>query len=243
MKLFLWSLIFLTAAISPAYAQKIMVVTENNPPYQEIVNGQAGGICTEIVKAVLEEANIDHDIKVFPWARAYKMALSYDNVLIYSIARSPKREELFHWIGAIIPFSVYLYKLKESNLQINSLEDAKNYSIGVIREGFRHQFFLKKGFVEDVNLHPVNDFMQNILKIQTGRVDFLPFDEMGFEAKAKVNNVDISRFEKTFKLDEMSTYLYLALSKKTSHNLVEQLTKALEDVKKSNQFRELVNVK
>lgn len=227
----------LAVVASPAYAQKIMVVTENNPPYQEIINGQVGGVCTEIVKAVLEEANIDYDIRVFPWVRAYNMALEDKNVLIYSIARSQKREALFHWIGAIIPFSVYLYKLKEPGPQIDSLEEAKKYRVGVIREGFRHHFFLKKGFIEGQNLHPVNDFIQNIWKIQAGRIDLLPFDELGFQAKAEFNNVDINNFEKIYKIEEMSTHLYLAFSKQTSPKLVEKLRKALENVQKSNRYR------
>lgn len=233
MKSFFLIIFILIVAVSPSFAQKITVVTESNPPYQNIINGQIGGVCTDIVKAVLKEANIDYDIKVFPWVRAYNMALEDKNVLIYSIARSKKREELFHWVGRIIPFSVYLYKLKEAGgLQIDSLEEAKNYRVGVIREGFRHQFFLKKGFIEGQNLYPVNDFIQNILKIQTGRVDLLPFDELGFQAKAELNNVDINEFVKILKIEEMSTYLYMAFSKKTSPKLVKKVRNALDSVQK-----------
>lgn len=86
----------------------IRVVTENLAPYNMVEGGQITGLSTEIVKAVLNNVGVSPRIEVLPWARAYDLALHSDSVLIYSIARTPQREHLFKWVGAIAPTTWYL---------------------------------------------------------------------------------------------------------------------------------------
>ena len=93
-------LVFLLSFIDSANSEEIKVVTEHFPPYQIAEEGKpVRGVNVEFIKALLNEVNVDTDINVYPWARAYSMALTYPNVLIFSISRVPEREHLFHWIG------------------------------------------------------------------------------------------------------------------------------------------------
>ena len=41
----------------------------------------------------------DYQIRLYPWARAYDMALKEPNVLIFLIARTSARETQFKWAG------------------------------------------------------------------------------------------------------------------------------------------------
>ncbi len=71
------------------YSQEIRVLTEHLPPYQiQMGENKIGGFSTEIVRAVLKEAKIRAKIEVYPWVRAYSIALEDKNILIFSIVRS-----------------------------------------------------------------------------------------------------------------------------------------------------------
>jgi len=80
---------------SAANAQHLRVVTENWPPYNFFnQNDQIVGSSTEVVRAVLEKAGFSYSIEVYPWARSYSIAQNNSNVLIYTILRTPFRENL-----------------------------------------------------------------------------------------------------------------------------------------------------
>ena len=56
-------------------ANHISVVTEDWPPYNYLdENGEMTGYSTKVVKKVLEKANVQYDIRLYPWARSYEMA-------------------------------------------------------------------------------------------------------------------------------------------------------------------------
>ena len=118
-----------------AGSEEIHVCTENWPPYYYEINGEIKGISTAIVKAVLKEAGLNYTINVYPWARAYDMALNDKNVLIYTIARTPEREKLFKWVGEITPAdSIIAYKLKKrGDIIVKTVQDLKKYKIGVVK--------------------------------------------------------------------------------------------------------------
>ena len=144
----------------------IRVVTEEWPPYTCSENGEVGGVVTEVVRAALDRAGVDYSIEVYPWARAYDMARTQENVLIYSICRLPAREDSFKWIRLEgLSVEMYLFSPKYRNdIFLNTLEDAKRYRIGVTRETSTHHFLLAHGFVDGKNLFPVNCEEQNELK-------------------------------------------------------------------------------
>ena len=217
MKYFLLILIAIFS-FSQAQGAKITVVTENNSPYQELTNGEIGGVATAIIIEVLNESGIDYEIGIYPWARAYKMAKVQENVLIYSIARSEEREPQFHWIDEIVPFSVFMYRLAGSDINIATLEGAKSYEVGVINKGFRHEFFVRNGFEEGKNMTSINKDIHNISKLIAGRIDLMPFDEMGWKSKAKQLGIDTSREEVALVL----TFGYRVKEQPTKHRLTKE---------------------
>ena len=96
-------LLFLFLIAIPGFgkASEITIATEHFPPFQITDDNKiTGGFSTEIVNALLEETGVKADIKVFPWARTYRMALTGKNVLIFSITRNEEREHLFNWVGS-----------------------------------------------------------------------------------------------------------------------------------------------
>ncbi len=234
MKRLLVTCMILGVMVSAVNAQEIKVVTEEWAPYNYMENGEVVGVATDVVKATLAKAGIEAEIKVYPWARAYNMALEQENVLIYAIYRSEKRENLFKWIcPANPPNDYFLFKLKKrTDLIINSLEEAKKYQVGVMKDDNGHQFLLGKGFEDDKNLDITSDEDTNLRKLFGERVDFIPGAELTLAARLKKLELSFGELEKTVPMyaGEPDSSC-MAFSKQTSDELVERVRAAHEQVK------------
>lgn len=220
-----------------ANAQKIKVVTEEYPPYNYTENAKLTGMSTEIVQLVLKEAGIQHEsIQSLPWARAYDMALTQPNILIFSIGRSQERESKFKWVGVIAPYDVYLFKLKENTaLKINSLDDVKTHKTGAVRDDVRAQYLKTKGIPESA-MDIVSTDSLNIRKLFEKRIDMFPIDELAASFLAKQEKLDFTKIEKVFFLKDLSAGLYMAFSKNTPDEIVNKCKATLEKIKADGRF-------
>ncbi len=61
----------------------IQILTENLPPLNYKENGILVGPSVEIVKKIQKRVGSQAQIQVYPWARAYKMALEEKNVILF----------------------------------------------------------------------------------------------------------------------------------------------------------------
>jgi len=128
---------------------ELMVLTENLPPLNFIKDDTLMGPAVDIVKEIQRRVGSHEQIQVYPWARAYQMALEEENIVLFGMARTEVRNDKFNWIGPIAQKRDILAAKKNSGLVINSLEDAKKVDhIGTLRgdakEVFlqRHSFFI-----------------------------------------------------------------------------------------------------
>ena len=83
----LFAALLCALACSAATAQEVRAVTEETP-YTFLRDGKVAGPATELVERSLQRAGLaDHSVQLYPWARAYDLALHEPNVLIFLIAR------------------------------------------------------------------------------------------------------------------------------------------------------------
>ena len=218
----------------PLKAAEFQIVTEDFPPMNYEDDGGFKGISTDIVKAVMKRAGLPFNAALYPWARAYNMALKQKNVMIYSIAKTPERENHFRWIGPMYPFSESLFRLKKrGDIKVNSLEDAKAWRIGVVREYAVHQFLKGKGFKDDEELDPTSSQTLNLKKLFRGRVDLI-VGAAGDLAYRMNKNPDLPPFEEieeVFGLKEVFTEVYMAFGLKTPDETVNRVRTAFEQLK------------
>ena len=230
----LWPYLMMSMLIimSPLSAEELLIVTEELAPYNYKFNGKVTGASTEVVQAVLNELGMESSIRVYSWARAYQIALKQPDVLIYSISRTSHREELFHWVGEVAPQDTYLFKLaSRPEIELKTLEDAKRYRVGTWREDVSDQYLLSQGFVRKKQLDNSGTPKQNILKLLKQRLDLTADTEFSFYYKVKQLGHDPALFAKALKLEAISTPLYMAFSRQTPIERVEQFRRALETIK------------
>lgn len=209
---------------------EITVVTEDWRPYNYRDGSKIKGFSTEIVQAVLDRADAPYLLQLFPWSRSYKMALEERNVLIYTIARTEERENLFKWVGPLAPRSVHLFKLKKrKDMALNTLEDAKKYKIGVVRADAATQLLLQNGFEENRQLDIVATEEINQRNLFAGKIDLITGNELSLAPQLKDSGLSFADLEQTIAL--VKGDYYMAFSRTTDDKVVNEVRKALEEVR------------
>ncbi len=153
-KIIFYISIVLMPLFSNTFAQdEITIVTEEWAPFNYQENGKVVGFSTELLKEILARLKINAPIKLYPWARSYHLALNNKNTLLYTVARTDERQNLFKWIGPIAPRKMYLFKMKNRNdIVIKSLTDAQSLVVGSVRDDAFTQFLLNNGFQKGKNV-------------------------------------------------------------------------------------------
>jgi hypothetical protein len=102
--------------------QKVIVVTDNIPPYTyQNSEGKFVGIIAEKVHSLFNKAGISYEIKRIPWKRTIVKSYPDSNLMIYPLSRIPERESNFQWIMPLYSESLNIYGLAEkySNKKID----------------------------------------------------------------------------------------------------------------------------
>lgn len=227
------------AAVSAGAAEPIRIVTEEFPPYNLTENGKITGLSTEVVEAVLKEVGEQAGIQSMPWARAYDIALNTPNVLIYSIARTAKRETLFKWVGVVAPSEWILFSRRGGNAKITRLEDAKAYQTATVNEDAGEQYLVSNGFVIGQNLQSSNKYEFNYEKLRVGRVDLWVANNLvaRYLARRAGDDPDAVLVQALALPDLGGTEgLYMAFSTKTPDATVERFRRGLVAIKKNGTY-------
>jgi polar amino acid transport system substrate-binding protein len=232
------------ALTSGAWATgEMAVVTEELPPYNMTENGKVTGVSTDIVKAVMKEADIDARIQVLPWARAYDQALNRPNVLIYSIVRTPERERLFQWIGSIAPMKWYLFSLAERPMHLQSLDDARGHQIATVNMDVGQRYLISKGFRPAVELQSTNRYETNYQMLKVDHVELWISNELNARYLVRKNGSDPDKeLIRSLELPELDSEggINMALSNGTAPAIVERFRRGLATIKANGTYDAII---
>jgi polar amino acid transport system substrate-binding protein len=228
MKIWVWLQVVILVILVPGVLQSasLRILTENLPPLNYVKDGALVGPSVEIVREIQKRIGSTEEIQVYPWARAYKIALKEENVMLFGVSHTPSRENKFKWVGPLATKRDILVAKKGSNLVINSLEDAKKVRrIGVLRDDTKEEFLEMHGFS---NLEPVSDERKNARKLMLGRIDLWVFKKPGLKTVCELAGVEYDAVEEVFHLRE--TRVDIAFSLKTPDAVVEQWRTTFADM-------------
>ena len=197
----------------------MQIYTENYPPLTFMNNfGEIAGFGTDIVREIMRRNNIYESIKLTTWSNAYNMALHNPNFCLFTMDRTAIRDTLFQWVGPIGTNDTHFYVRADSDISINSIEDAMALdAIGTVSSWFSDQYLRDLGFtnlvsdgdpgviVEWLMAGEVDAFVCSAITI----ADILQASEYAFE--------DVK--EEPFIL--ISSDFYISFSKNTSRTTVD----------------------
>jgi polar amino acid transport system substrate-binding protein len=221
------SIIFIFTFAQGSQANELTIMTEEFRPFGYKENGKIKGMAVDVVREILRIVKHRENIVILPWARAYLNIQNEPKHILFAMGRSPARENLFKWVGPIFSNRTFFYKKRDSNIHIETMEDAKKVkAIGVVINDFNHTLLKSKGFK---NLRPNTNHMSNIKMLILNRLDLVPSGELGIEISMHEAKIESKMIERT-KVLVFDSKLYIALSKDIPDSVVQQWQEALEQV-------------
>ena len=216
------------------YHTKFRILTEEFPPYNFTEAGKINGISTEIVREILKKINHPDNLEVLPWAQGYELLQKEDNIILFSTTRSPIREDLFKWVGPLVPNNTAFFAKKGSGISISGMDDAKRVkSIGVYKDDFGELLLKKKGFK---NLDSEVDNKLNVKKLVEGKIDLWLINELTGKHMAMVAGY-ADKIEKVYEVQKDS--MYIAFSKSTPDTVIEEWQNVLDKIRDDGTFAQI----
>ncbi len=219
-------LLLLIAALGPsgpATAQALPVFGSDFRPYAFEDQGRAAGTATDRVREILAAAGEVAVIEIYPWARAYRTARATPGALLYPVARTPEREHEFKWLGELVNYDVWLWRLADRpDIRLTRLLDANGLSIGGLPDDVKTRYLQNQGLT--VSLESNEDILVTMLANR--RIDLMPADRISFLARLQRSGLSPDRFVPALALPEISRPLYLAINPNADPALIAKLTAA-----------------
>ncbi|MCG8619624.1 MAG: transporter substrate-binding domain-containing protein [Desulfobacterales bacterium] len=210
-------------------AADLSILTLEEPPQNFTdSSGKLTGLSIDIVKEIQNRIGNKTPIKVYPWKRAYLKALKEPNVVLFTAARTPAREDRFHWITLVNRNAWQFFAKKGERIKISHLDQAKNVeAIGVLRGGAREALLKTKGFT---NLSPVAAHIQNIKKLVSGRIDLMFYAPTGAAQTCRNANIPFSDLSPVFTVSVIEAYIVMSKNGTPDHR-VRQWKTAADNIK------------
>ena len=205
-------------------------------------SARAGGYGREFINKLMQDAGLSYAVEPQPFARALKTLDSSPNAVLFPMLRTAERESKYVWIGLLAKRHYYFYRLESrKDIVIRSLEDAKQYRIGVLRGDVRADYLRAQGFVEgaDKGLEVVNVAFSLLKMQQAGRIDLIVFSDEGVKLACDEAKVSCDGIAPAFRLGMVGN-LWLTASPQMPPALVHTLRKAFQRQEDSGYLGKLV---
>ena len=212
---------------------RLLVVTEDEFWLNTMDSqGNLSGPSTRRVKDILARAGVKADFQVLPWARAYRIATTRPNTLIYSIARTRSRENQFIWLGQIAYMQRVFYRLHgDTGTAPQSLEQVKNCcKVCVGNHDVQEEFLAKAGFQENSQYITTNSQQECPRLLQSGVAQLLIADPDQLRSQLARLKLPEQQFEAVFTLPQGDP-LYLAANPASDPQLLQAISEAIHALK------------
>lgn len=233
-------LLFCSSSKSVELSQeKLRIVTEILSPYQFYDSkGNLKGISVEIVQCLCARLEYDCNIEVYPWARTYHYGLSKPNTLIFTLARTPVREEKFHWIGKVDSESYTFYAMKSRNIEADKLSDLKNYHVAVTRGAVVESFLEENQFLK---LERTINFEYALKMLFEERTDLIYANPFVIKHLSQKMGYQFEKLKPVFELPDQGSDLYIAMSMDTDPFVLAKLKKVFQDLESDRTLNKIKN--
>ena len=201
-----------------------------------------GGVITQIVQRVFEEANYQTEVEYYPWKRTYNRTLILQNDATFPYAKDVKREADFLYSRPINEINIRFYEYKETALGIETIEDMMGLTycqpLGYLTEPELTDY-VAKGIVSKFE---AKDMPTCFKVLGLGRVDFiLANDLVAWESAQAVFGSD--GFERIKPADQplrrAQEYLIISRQHPNGPALIEAFNKAYDKLLKDGTLQEI----
>ncbi|GAA0352468.1 transporter substrate-binding domain-containing protein [Bowmanella denitrificans] len=228
------------SAFSHADTPTWQLVTEHFPPFSYEQQGQMKGFSSDLVKLLMEDNNLTYQFSLYPWARAYQLALDTPNTLLYSVGRTEEREASFYWVGPLASINVWLWQPPgDPALDLQDSQQMRKFRIAVIRKSaVEKKLAIDKRFTKE-NTYPVTEIEDALLMLSHRRVDGVLMASNMEKDKATLLEKLKDKVEKRQMVMELP--LYAALHKASGKETAEHLQQSLFKLRGNGKYQQLLD--
>lgn len=220
-------LIFAGAA-QAAGPEDISYLTEEYPPANYVEDGKLKGFAVDVLRAVWRKMGVaDQPIEVTNWARAYHRVETTPNTMVFTMTRTPEREQRFQWVGPIHKDRYVLVGRSGRGIRVTNPADIARYRVGVIRADIGHKLLLEGG-VPDAKLEKLANFRQLVKMLEADRVDLLCIGSSMIATFPRWGGFKPGDLSEVMTISDVA--VYYAMSKGTDPALVKRFQSALEAI-------------
>lgn len=190
--------------LSPARASEpLKFVSDENAPFAstDAATHAITGITVEMVAEAARRAKVPNTVALYPWARAYWLALNEADTCVYPVARLAQRESQFQWVGPLSKNTWVLYARSDFPGTLASLRDARKYKVGGLLQDGPSVYLQSKGVV--VDLVGTNEL--NLQKLRAGRIDLWATGY--FRGKLVAGKGNVPGIKPVFVINDVDHYL------------------------------------
>jgi len=218
--------------------EDLTYMTEEYYPYNYTERGEIKGISVDLLRMTWKELGVaPQPIDVLPWARAYEHVQNDPATILFSMAKTEGREDMFKWAGPIRVVRFVLVAKKSKQITLATLDDLAGYSVGTLRDDITD--ILLEKYKKIAKIDAVAEMKQNISKLMDDRLDIVAYEERSWHKIIAKKGLSPDDFETIFILKE--TPVFFAFHIQTPPALITQFQKALECSKTRDAYQQLLD--
>jgi ABC-type amino acid transport substrate-binding protein len=215
-------------------------MSEQYPPYNFLNDqGEPKGIAVELLLALARKLDFDlapEQIEFLPWARGYTILSKKSYTALFSMVRTPQREQQFRFVGPIIDSRVVLIAAINRALVVEGAEDINRLTIGVVRDDIGEQSLRSIG-VKPEAIVVCNSAKQLVQLLNRGRVDAIAYELAVARWNFGQAGLGGEQFEEVFTLLEGG--LWYAFHRDTPELLLETLQHGLDQLRAEGELQRI----
>jgi polar amino acid transport system substrate-binding protein len=163
-------ILLLTACFNPlanAEGKPLKIAGSVWPPYI-VDQGVEKGAATALVSEILKRAGYQTEVSIESWPRTLEGTSAGIYDVIISAWYTKERESHFQFTDPYFVNTIQFVKRKDAPINFRDYQDLKGLVIGVVNGyAYGEEFDTAKGILK----LPSNHVIQNLLKLQQGRID------------------------------------------------------------------------
>nr|WP_321503194.1 transporter substrate-binding domain-containing protein [uncultured Dethiosulfovibrio sp.] len=224
---------------SSLHAKEVVVYGLEAMPLCGVVDGKPVGVTVEILQEATNHGAPEFTFKMdVPWLRAQMMVQEEGGELngIIPFSRSPQREDSFKWVGELIQTQFRLYSF-ERPAPVNSVDEAKELSIGVVR-GHAIIPLLERLGITKLDLAP--NAGVNAQKLRANRIAAVADSDFIALYNWKNLGEDTSKLQEGLAIGD-ATRVYFAAGLHFPDDVAQSIADALENMRSNGKMDEILS--
>lgn len=213
------------------------LVTSDLAPYAIANQPTSPGALVELVETMMQRMGRAQRVRFFPWARAVAMAQTGERIAILPLTRTPEREGKFRWLVKLYPVRFVFITRDDAKKPAQTLEQARQLSVGVLRGAPNLTQLLNRGF--DKRLIAEETTIDSIFKsLDHGLIEAYYGPEAVGLTALRTTGRDVSRYRVGLLLEQNE--IWLGGSSQFNDHDIKILQQTLDALKKDGTYSKLL---